>query len=140
MYFPVTSGILFQRKIADVKAVDGISFTVRKGETLGLVGESGCGKSTTGRALLQLYRPTSGKVRFAGDELNDIKGRALRSYRRRMQMIFQDPYSSLNPRMSVASIISEPMVIHGLYKGNERNERVEAILDQVGLNPYFAKR
>ena len=140
MYFPVTSGILFQRKIADVKAVDGISFTVRKGETLGLVGESGCGKSTTGRAMLQLYRPTSGKVRFAGDELNNIKGRALRSYRRRMQMIFQDPYSSLNPRMSVASIISEPMVIHGLYKGNERNERVEAILDQVGLNPYFAKR
>ena len=140
MYFPVTSGILFQRKVADVKAVDGISFTVRKGETLGLVGESGCGKSTTGRALLQLHRPTAGTVKFAGDELNNIKGRALRSYRRRMQMIFQDPYSSLNPRMSVASIISEPMVIHGLYKGNERNERVEAILDQVGLNPYFAKR
>ena len=140
MYFPVTSGILFQRKIADVKAVDGISFTVRRGETLGLVGESGCGKSTTGRALLQLHRPTSGTVKFAGDELNNIKGRALRAYRRRMQMIFQDPYSSLNPRMNVASIISEPMVIHGLYKGNERNERVEAILDQVGLNPYFAKR
>ena len=140
MYFPVTSGVLFQRKIADVKAVDGISFTVRKGETLGLVGESGCGKSTTGRALLQLYRPTSGTVKFAGDELNNVKGRALRAYRRRMQMIFQDPYSSLNPRMSVASIISEPMVIHGLYKGNERTERVEAILDQVGLNPYFAKR
>ena len=140
MYFPVTSGILFQRKIADVKAVDGISFTVRRGETLGLVGESGCGKSTTGRALLQLHRPTSGTVKFAGDELNNIKGRALRAYRRRMQMIFQDPYSSLNPRMNVASIISEPMVIHGLYKGDERNERVEAILDQVGLNPYFAKR
>ena len=140
MYFPITSGILFQRKVADVKAVDGISFTVRKGETLGLVGESGCGKSTTGRAILQLYRPTAGTVRFGGAALNEIKGRSLRAFRRRMQMIFQDPYSSLNPRMNVAGIISEPMVIHGLYKGNERTERVEAILDQVGLNPYFAKR
>ena len=140
MYFPITSGILFQRKVADIKAVDGVSFTVRKGETLGLVGESGCGKSTTGRAILQLYRPTAGAVRFGGETLNEVKGRSLRSFRRRMQMIFQDPYSSLNPRMNVASIISEPMVIHGLYKGNERTERVEAILDQVGLNPYFAKR
>ena len=140
MYFPITSGILFQRKVADVKAVDGVSFTVRKGETLGLVGESGCGKSTTGRAILQLYRPTAGAVRFGGETLNEVKGRSLRAFRRRMQMIFQDPYSSLNPRMNVASIISEPMVIHGLYKGNERTERVEAILDQVGLNPYFAKR
>ena len=140
MYFPVTSGILFQRKVADVKAVDGISFFVREGETLGLVGESGCGKSTTGRAILQLYRPTEGTVSFDGTTLNNVKGRALRAFRRRMQMIFQDPYSSLNPRMSVASIISEPMVIHGLYKGKERQDRVEYLLDQVGLNPYFAKR
>ena len=140
MYFPVTSGILFQRKIADVKAVDGISFFVREGESLGLVGESGCGKSTTGRAILQLYRPTDGTVTFDGTVLNDVKGRKLRAFRRRMQMIFQDPYSSLNPRMSVASIISEPMVIHGLYKGKERHERVEYLLDQVGLNPYFSKR
>ena len=140
MYFPITSGILIQRKVADVKAVDGISFAVRRGETLGLVGESGCGKSTTGRAVLQLYRPTEGTIRFEGTVLNNVKGRALRSYRRRMQMIFQDPYSSLNPRMSVASIISEPMVIHGLYKGKERSERVEALLEQVGLNPFFSKR
>ena len=140
MYFPVTSGILFQRKIADVKAVDGISFFVREGETLGLVGESGCGKSTTGRAILQLYRPTEGTITFDGTVLNDVKGRSLRAFRRRMQMIFQDPYSSLNPRMSVSSIISEPMVIHGLYKGRERQERVEYLLEQVGLNPYFAKR
>ena len=140
MYFPVTSGILFQRKIADVKAVDGISFFVREGETLGLVGESGCGKSTTGRAILQLYRPTEGTITFDGTVLNDVKGRSLRAFRRRMQMIFQDPYSSLNPRMSVSSIISEPMVIHGLYKGKERQERVEYLLEEVGLNPYFAKR
>lgn len=140
MYFPVTSGILFQRKIADVKAVDGISFFVRAGETLGLVGESGCGKSTTGRAILQLYRPTEGTITFDGSVLNEVRGRALRAFRRRMQMIFQDPYSSLNPRMSVASIISEPMVIHGLYRGKERQERVEYLLEQVGLNPYFAKR
>ena len=140
MYFPVTSGILFQRKIADVKAVDGISFFVREGETLGLVGESGCGKSTTGRAILQLYRPTEGTITFDGTVLNDVKGSSLRAFRRRMQMIFQDPYSSLNPRMSVSSIISEPMVIHGLYKGRERQERVEYLLEQVGLNPYFAKR
>ena len=140
MYFPITSGIVFQRKVADVKAVDGISFTVRRGETLGLVGESGCGKTTTGRAVLQLYRPTEGTVHFDGMLLNDVAGRELRSLRRRMQMIFQDPYSSLNPRMSVASIIAEPMVIHGLYKGNERSERVEALLEQVGLNPFFAKR
>ncbi len=140
MYFPITAGVLFQRKVADVKAVDGITFSVRRGETLGLVGESGCGKSTTGRAVLQLHRPTSGTIRFDGEVLNNVKGRAMRGYRRRMQMIFQDPYSSLNPRMNVASIVSEPMVIHGLYKGKERIERVEALLDQVGLNPYFAKR
>ena len=140
MYFPITSGIIFQRKVADVKAVDGISFTVRRGETLGLVGESGCGKTTTGRAVLQLYRPTEGTVHFDGTLLNEVAGRELRSLRRRMQMIFQDPYSSLNPRMSVASIIAEPMVIHGLYKGQERSDRVEALLEQVGLNPFFAKR
>ncbi len=140
MYFPVTAGFLFQRKIADVKAVDGISFHVKRGETLGLVGESGCGKSTTGRALLQLHRPTAGSVRFDGQELTTIKGRELRSFRRKMQMIFQDPFSSLNPRMSVGSIVGEPMVIHKLYKGKERKERIEYILNAVGLNPYFAGR
>ena len=141
MYFPVTAGFLIQRKVADVKAVDGISFHISEGETLGLVGESGCGKSTTGRAVLQLHRPTEGSVLFDGVELTEIKGRELRRFRRRMQMIFQDPYSSLNPRMSVAAIVSEPMVIHGLYKGRaERRERLEFILNAVGLNPYFAGR
>ena len=141
MYFPVTAGFLIQRKVADVKAVDGISFYVDQGETLGLVGESGCGKSTTGRAVLQLHRPTEGSVLFDGIELTEVKGRELRRFRRRMQMIFQDPYSSLNPRMSVSAIVSEPMVIHGLYKGRaERRERLEFILNAVGLNPYFAGR
>ena len=140
MYFPVTAGFLIQRKVADVKAVDGISFHVNHGETLGLVGESGCGKSTTGRAVLQLHRPTEGSVAFEGRELTEVKGKELREFRRKMQMIFQDPFSSLNPRMSVGAIVGEPMVIHGLYKGKERRERIEYIMNAVGLNPYFAGR
>jgi oligopeptide transport system ATP-binding protein len=113
---------------------------VHRGETLGLVGESGCGKSTTGRAVLQLYRPTAGSVNFDGTELTGLKGGALRSFRRRMQMVFQDPYSSLNPRMNVRNIIGEPMSIHGLHKGSERDDRIAYIMNAVGLNPYFAKR
>ncbi len=140
MYFPVTSGILFQRKVADVKAVDGISFFIRRGETLGLVGESGCGKSTTGRAILQLYRPTAGEVIFNGRDLCCIKGNDLRLARRRMQMIFQDPYASLNPRMSIGGIIGEPLVIHNLAKGKGRRERVQELMRIVGLNPYYANR
>lgn len=140
MYFPVTSGLFVQRKVADVRAVDGISFDVKKGETLGLVGESGCGKSTTGRAILQLHRPTEGSVNFDGTELTELKGAGLRRFRRRMQMIFQDPFSSLNPRMSVAQIISEPLAIHGLYKGAERRDRLDYILNAVGLNPTYARR
>lgn len=140
MYFPVTAGLLIQRKIADVRAVDGLDFNVKSGETLGLVGESGCGKSTTGRAVLQLYRPTAGTVNFAGTELTTLKGSDLRRFRRRMQMIFQDPFSSLNPRMSVAQIIGEPMAIHGLYKGAERRDRIQYIMQAVGLNPVFARR
>ena len=141
MYFPVTAGLLVQRTVAHVKAVDGISFHVQRGETLGLVGESGCGKSTTGRALLQLHEPTGGSVRYDGTELVGLQGRELRRFRRRMSMIFQDPYQSLNPRMSVNAIVSEPMAIHGLYKGKqERRERVQYILNSVGLNPYFASR
>ena len=176
MYFPVTAGLLLKRKVADIKAVDGITFSVREGETLGLVGESGCGKSTTGRAILQLYRPTAGNVLLspprytshivahhedageeaaeqaaldadssngasAGDavDLTTLSGRNLRAYRRQMQMIFQDPYASLNPRMSVGSIVAEPMVIHGLQRGR-RKERVRELLETVGLNPYFASR
>ena len=165
MYFPVTAGLLLKRKVADIKAVDGISFAVREGETLGLVGESGCGKSTTGRAILQLYRPTAGQVFMSepqytshigadengveeaapalGDggpvDLTTLAGRNLRAYRRQMQMIFQDPYASLNPRMSVGSIVSEPRVNHGLQRGR-RKERVRELLETVGLNPYFASR
>ena len=140
MYFPITAGAIVQRKVADVKAVDDVSFTVHRGETLGLVGESGCGKSTTGRAVLQLYRPTAGTVNFDGTELTGLKGGALRAFRRRMQMVFQDPYSSLNPRMNVRNIIGEPMSIHGLHKGSERDDRIAYIMNAVGLNPYFAKR
>jgi len=141
MYFPVTAGLIFQRKIADVKAVDGISFGVKKGETLGLVGESGCGKSTTGRAMLQLYKPTAGSVNFEGTELTQLGGSALRHMRRKMQMIFQDPYASLNPRMSVGSIIGEPLAIHGLARGSRaRKERIQDLMRVVGLNPYYANR
>jgi oligopeptide transport system ATP-binding protein len=141
VYFPVTSGIIFQRKVADVKAVDGISFQVKRGETLGLVGESGCGKSTTGKAILQLTRPTAGNVNFEGTDLTRIKGGELRRFRRKMQMIFQDPYASLNPRMSVGSIISEPITIHKLASGGkEKKEKVQNLLQTVGLNPYFANR
>ncbi len=140
MYFPVTKGIIIQRHVADVKAVDGISFTIKRGETLGLVGESGCGKSTTGRAILQLYRPTGGSVLFGDQELTAIKGETLRRQRRRMQMIFQDPYASLNPRMTVGSIIGEPLEIHKLASGKEKLERVQELLRLVGLNPYFVNR
>jgi oligopeptide transport system ATP-binding protein len=140
MYFPVTAGLIFQRKVADVKAVDGLNFFIRKGETLGLVGESGCGKSTTGRAILQLYRPTTGTVNFGATDLTKLKGGDLRRFRRKMQMIFQDPYASLNPRMSVGSIIAEPLAIHNLAKGKARKDRVQELLSIVGLNPYYANR
>ncbi len=140
VYFPITAGLILQRKLADVKAVDGVSFQIRRGETLGLVGESGCGKSTTGRAILQLYRPTEGEVQFGETELTKVKGGELRAMRRRMQMIFQDPYASLNPRMSVGAIIGEPLAIHGLAKGKGRRERVAELMRIVGLNPYYLNR
>ncbi len=140
VYFPITAGLIVQRKVADVKAVDGVSFGVKRGETLGLVGESGCGKSTTGKAILQLNRPTAGEVLFEGQDLTRLKGGNLRRFRRKMQMIFQDPYASLNPRMSVGSIISEPLTIHKLASGKDKKEKVQNLLQTVGLNPYFANR
>ena len=140
MYFPVTAGFLIQRKIADNKAVDDISFSVNRGETVGLVGESGCGKSTTGRCILQLYKSTDGQIIFDGVDLNTLRGNDLRRMRRRMQMIFQDPYASLNPRMSIRDIIGEPLVIHKLGSGSERRERVAELMRIVGLNPFYASR
>jgi oligopeptide transport system ATP-binding protein len=132
-------------EVGSVKAVDGISFNVKRGETMGLVGESGCGKSTTGRVILQLHRATSGKVFFTGADsqtydLTILKGEPLRRMRRKMQMIFQDPYASLNPRMTVGDIIGEPLIIHGVAHGKQVQERVEELLKVVGLNPLFANR
>ncbi len=138
-YFPITRGV-FQRHVGDIKAVDGVSFFVRRGETLGLVGESGCGKTTTGRTLLQLYRPTAGHAYFEGQDLSTMKGEELRRMRRRMQMIFQDPYASLNPRMTIGSIVGEPLEVHKIAKGKEKRERVQELLRLVGLNPYFINR
>jgi oligopeptide transport system ATP-binding protein len=123
-----------------VRAVDGISFDVHKGETLGLVGESGCGKSTTGRTIIQLYRPTSGEVDFDGVNLVTLKGEDLRKMRRKMQMIFQDPYASLNPRMTVGEIVGEALVVHHVATGRDVEQRVEHLLELVGLNPSFANR
>ena len=141
MHFPVTAGIVFQRAIAHIKAVDDVSFFVRRGETLGLVGESGCGKTTTGRCILQLYRPTDGEVIFDGQTLTSLSTRNMRAMRRRMQVIFQDPYSSLNPRMTAGNIIGEPLIVHGLVNSKEEyKDRVADLLQNVGLNPYMADR
>jgi oligopeptide transport system ATP-binding protein len=140
MHFPLTQGIIFQRQVGAVRAVDGIDFFVEKGETLGLVGESGCGKSTTGRAILQLYKPTAGSVQFENIELTTLSGERMRKMRRKMQMIFQDPYASLNPRMTVGNIIGEPLEVHDLARGRQKTERVQELLKVVGLNPYFTNR
>jgi oligopeptide transport system ATP-binding protein len=139
-HFPITQGIIVQRQVGAVHAVDGVSFDIRKGETFGLVGESGCGKSTTGRTVLQLYRPTSGAVVFDGVDLVQTKGEDLRRMRRKMQMIFQDPYASLNPRMTVGEIVGEPLIVHRVASQKEVEERVANLLELVGLNPAFANR
>lgn len=139
MHFPIRRGLM-QRQVGAIRAVDGVSFDVRRGETLGLVGESGCGKSTTGRAILQLYRPTSGNVDFEGTDLVKLKGEPLRHMRRKMQMIFQDPYASLNPRMTVGEIIGEPLLVHNIVSEKEASERVKQLLELVKMNPSFSNR
>ncbi|GAB4266419.1 MAG: dipeptide ABC transporter ATP-binding protein [Thermoleophilia bacterium] len=138
--FPITSGVILQRTVGMVHAVEGVSFDLDEGETLGLVGESGCGKTTTGRCILQLYRPTSGSILFEGKELTTLRGRELQAMRRDMQIVFQDPYASLNPRMTVGTIVAEPLVIHHIGTRAERKERVRELLDVVGLNPQFTNR
>ena len=140
MYFPIMQGVVIQKHVGDVKAVDGLTFDIHRGETLGLVGESGCGKSTTGRAILQLYKPTAGEVIYEGRDLTKLHGESLRKMRREVQMIFQDPYASLNPRMTVGNIIAEPLEVHNILKRSERRDRVKELLEVVGLNPYFINR
>jgi peptide/nickel transport system ATP-binding protein/oligopeptide transport system ATP-binding protein len=138
-HFPIKGGVL-QRTVAQVKAVDGVSFTIRRGETLGLVGESGCGKTTVGRLLLRLLEPTAGQILFDGTDITTLKGRALKRYRRRMQLIFQDPYSSLDPRTPIGESIGEGLRIHGLGSPQQRAERVSRMMDMVGLQSYHARR
>jgi oligopeptide transport system ATP-binding protein len=139
-HFPIKSGILVEREVARVRAVDGVSLTLNEGETLGLVGESGCGKSTLCRAILQLTKPTSGSVRFAGEELVGRSRRDLRPLRRQMQMIFQDPFASLNPRKRVGQIVGDPLELHGLGSGAEVKRQVQELLDRVGLRPEHYNR
>ncbi|MNK65215.1 Oligopeptide transport ATP-binding protein OppF [compost metagenome] len=140
-HFPIHRGILFNKQVGAVKAVDGLNFTVKKGETLGLVGESGCGKSTTGRLILRLIEPTAGEVKFDGHDVTKLSSSEMRELRRQMQIVFQNPYASLDPRMTIGDSIAEPLLVHNIYKTRgEREKRVRELLDRVGLNPMYAER
>lgn len=139
-HFPVKAGIL-QRNVGSIKAVDGLSFKVKKGETIGIVGESGCGKSTAGRTLIRLYEPTAGDIIFKGKNISKMSESELRrTVRKDIQMVFQDPYASLNPRKTLKSILTEPMKTHNMYSGKEREEKLDELLDRVGFNPLFINR
>lgn len=138
-HFPITGG-LFGRQIGEMKAVDGVSFSVKEGETLGIVGESGCGKSTTGRMLLRLLEPTDGKIIFDHQDLRTLSKNDMRKVRRNIQMVFQDPYASLNPRHTVEKILEEPLIVHGIGTPKERKQKVREMLEVVGLSGYHAKR
>ena len=139
-HFPIKEGVLIERKVGEVRAVDGVSFDVLPGETLSLVGESGSGKSTTGYCVLQLMKPTSGSVKFEGTELTELGREELRRMRREMQIVFQDPYSSLDPRMTVGDIVGEPLVVHGIGTRRDRSARIRDLLDVVGFNPSYTNR
>ncbi|MER1990517.1 MAG: dipeptide/oligopeptide/nickel ABC transporter ATP-binding protein, partial [Solibacillus isronensis] len=138
-YFPIRHG-MFARHVGDVKAVDDVSFELYEGETLGIVGESGCGKSTTGRAIMRLHEPTDGQVTFDGVELTKLNSEQMRKVRREIQMVFQDPYASLNPRHTVEKILEEPLIVHGIGNAKERKKKVHEYLEIVGLSSYHAKR
>jgi oligopeptide transport system ATP-binding protein len=145
LHFPIMEGVLFKKQVGAIRAVDGIDLTIKEGETLGLVGESGCGKSTTARAIAQLHRPTDGEVHFHGKDLTKLNKHDLLEARKDMQMVFQDPYASLDPRMTVGNIIAEPMVIYTKRRlldmtGDEIAERVEMLMERVGLSRYFKNR
>ena len=139
-HFPIRKGVIFSKEVAAVQAVDGIDFHVQKGETLGVVGESGCGKTTLGRLIIRLLEPTSGEIIFDGQNITKLPKEKMRELRKELQIIFQDPYSSLNPRMTVGDIVGEPLAIHDLAKGSAREERVRQLLDVVGLNAFHARR
>src|SRR3990167_702773 len=140
VHFPIKEGIIFERHVGDIRAVDGVSFELRQGETFGLVGESGCGKSTTGRAIVQIYKPTAGRVEFDGVDIASLEGSELRGMRRRVQMIFQDPYASLDPRMTAGSIIAEPLDIHSIGSKPDRQDRIPELLPLVGLDAAYGVR
>jgi peptide/nickel transport system ATP-binding protein len=139
VYFPIRSGLVIERRVGDIKAVDGITFEIKRGETLGLVGESGCGKTTVGRTILRLYDPTEGRIVFDGRDIAGLSEKEMRGLRRRMQMVFQDPYSSLNPRQNVGNIVGEPLKVHGIG-GKEIDKKVQELLDIVGLPHGAANR